>query len=303
MSRIPTKSTLASLGVTPSKKRGQSFLVRGEVAERIAALAALTPRDAVLEIGPGLGALTGALLASAGRVVAVESDRRLAGWLRGRHAGAASFELIHGDALEVDLGGIFDRLEDGGRRAAVVSNIPYSISGPLIARLMAFSRRWTRMVLTVQRELARRLTAHPGGRGYGGFTALCRCRADVEEAFTIAPGAFYPRPAVESSVVVFTPSMAPVFPPGREEDCLSLVRLLFSQKRKSVSSILRRATARHPAQGRLAEILAAAGVDPSMRAERLDLQDFLRLADALGGRGWGPPRDAVAARRGVPSRK
>ena len=71
-----------------------------------------------------------ALLASAGRVVAVESDHRLAGWLRGRHAGAASFELIHGDALEVDLGGIFERLEDGGRRAAVVSNIPYSISGP-----------------------------------------------------------------------------------------------------------------------------------------------------------------------------
>jgi len=136
------KKILFSLGVTPSARRGQTFLIRREMAEKIAGLASLTPDDAVLEIGPGLGTLTGALIGAAGRVVAVESDRRLAAWLRDRFRDCRTFELIHADALRIDLAGLLAGMAAHGRRVKVVSNIPYSISGPLIARLMGASGDW-----------------------------------------------------------------------------------------------------------------------------------------------------------------
>lgn len=260
--------------------------MREAAGEKIAGLASLSPDDAVLEVGPGLGALTGALLASAGRVVAVESDRRLSAWLRGRWGGRGTFELIEGDALKVDLAGLLARMAAGGRRVKVVANIPYSISGPLIAGLMESSRIWSLMVLTVQRELARRITADPGGKEYGAFTVLCRCRAEAAEAFTIAPGAFYPRPDVDSSVVVFTPRPCPAVPPGGEDAYLSLVRLLFSQRRKSIAAVLKHAMAGHPATAGLREAIASAGLDPAVRAERLGMDDFSRLGQALARAGW-----------------
>ena len=286
MSGIPLRETLASLGVRPSARRGQSFLVREETGRRIAHLASLGPCDGVLEIGPGLGALTTALVGAAGRVVAVENDRRLAVWLRGRFAGLDNFELIEGDARAVDLPALLRGLASGGRRAKVVANIPYSISGPLIAQLVRASECWGMMVLTVQRELARRITAEPGGKEYGAFTVLCRCRATVREAFTIAPGAFHPRPAVVSSVVVFTPLPAPAVPEADEEGFLALVRMLFSQRRKSIGTVLRRAARGRPWAGGINEALASCDTDPAARPERLGLEEFRRLAAALERSGW-----------------
>lgn len=281
------KKILFSLGVTPSARRGQTFLIRREMAEKIAGLASLTPDDAVLEIGPGLGTLTGALIGAAGRVVAVESDRRLAAWLRDRFRDCRTFELIHADALRIDLAGLLAGMAAHGRRVKVVSNIPYSISGPLIARLMGASGDWLLMVLTVQRELARRITANPGGKEYGAFTVLCRCRAESEEAFTIAPGAFYPRPGVDSSVVVFRSRPSPVIPAAEEAAFLSLVRLLFSQRRKSIGTVLKRAMKGHPAAERLREAFSSSGMDPAVRPERLGVEEFRRLGEALGRVGWG----------------
>ncbi|MEI6634311.1 MAG: 16S rRNA (adenine(1518)-N(6)/adenine(1519)-N(6))-dimethyltransferase RsmA [Chlamydiota bacterium] len=280
------KGILASLGIAPSKRRGQTFLIRREVAERIAGLASLTPDDAVLEIGPGLGALTGALLAAAGRVVAVESDRRLAAWLRDRFRDCRTFELIHADALTCDIPGLLKGMAARGRRVKVVSNIPYSISGPLIARLLGASDDWSCMVLTVQRELARRITAPPGGKEYGAFTVLCRCRAETGEAFTIAPGAFYPRPGVDSSVVVFRSRPSPLIPAAEEAAFFSLVRLLFSQRRKSIGTVLKRALKGHPAAETLRGAFASAGIDPAVRPERLGVEEFRLLGEALGRVEW-----------------
>ncbi len=279
--------TLASLGVRPSARRGQAFLVRRETGSRIAGVASLDAGDAVLEIGPGLGALTDALLGAAGRVVAVESDRRLAAWLRERFRGRADFELIEGDALKIDLSALLRRMASGGKRVKVVANIPYSISGPLIARLVRLSGCWAMMALTVQRELALRIAAEPGGKAYGAFTVLCRCRATAREALTIAPGAFYPRPEVVSSVVVFAPLAVPVFPPAEEERLLAMVRLLFSQRRKSMGTVLRRSARGFPWAGRIEEAFAACGIDPAARPERLSPEEFNRLGEALRRAGWG----------------
>lgn len=296
---VSVKRTLASLGVTPSKRRGQSFLVRESVGEKIAGLAALTPDDAVLEIGPGLGTLTGALIGAAGSMVAIESDRRLAAWLRDRFRDYRTFELIHADALRCDLPGLLRGMAAPGRRVKIVSNIPYSISGPLIARLMRASGDWSLMVLTVQRELARRVTAHPGGKEYGAFTVLCRCRAEAVEAFTIAPGAFYPRPGVVSSVLVFRSLPSPMIPAAEEAAYLSLVRLLFSQRRKSIGTVLKRAIKGHPAAEMLGGVFASSGMDPMVRPERLDVEEFGRLGEALKCAGWKPPeRGNIQASKG-----
>jgi len=275
------KRQLDSLGVSPRKWRGQSFLASPRAAASIVRAARLTREDAVLEIGPGLGALTEEILRSAGRCVAIECDTRLAAWLRTRFGKEERFELIEGDVLDVDLRNLTKRMGEGRQMVKVVSTIPYSISGPLIGNLLEVGRGLALLVLTVQRELAKRITACPGGKDYGAFTVFCQYHADVRRLFTIPPSAFYPRPKVVSTVVAFTPRPRPPVSVTDGEAFLSMVRLLFSHRRKAINTVLRRTMREAGEEGIPAEIFSAAGVSPRARPEQLGMKELASLCNSL----------------------
>lgn len=277
------KRRLDSLCVSPRKRRGQSFLADPRAASRIVQAALLTREDSVIEIGPGLGALTGDILREAAKLVAIECDARLAEGLRVRFKGEERFELIEDDVLRVDLHRLAMRMGEGGRTVKVISNVPYSISGPLIGNLLETGRDLALLVLTVQRELAMRITAPPGGKDYGAFTVFCQYHADVKRLFTISPSAFYPRPKVVSTVLRFTPRLRPPVGVGDGDSFFSMVRLLFSQRRKTINAVLRRAVRGTGGEGRLAEVFSAAGVSPMSRPEQLDMAALAGLCNALCG--------------------
>ncbi|MEJ2745552.1 MAG: 16S rRNA (adenine(1518)-N(6)/adenine(1519)-N(6))-dimethyltransferase RsmA [bacterium] len=283
--RIPgsVRKQLEALGVSPRKQRGQSFLVSPRAASHVVQAADLTPDDAVIEIGPGLGALTDYILRTDVRLVAIECDARLAKGLRINFRGEKRFELIESDVLRIDLHRLARRMGEGGRTVKVISNVPYSISGPLIGNLLEVGNVLELLVLTVQRELATRIAAPVGGKDYGVFTVFCQYHADVKKLFTIPPSAFYPRPRVMSTVLLFTPRRQPPVDVVDERSFFSMVRLLFSQRRKTINAVLRRAVRGTGGKGRLAEIFSAADVSPSARPEQLDLAALAALCNALYG--------------------
>lgn len=276
------REVLALLGVRPSKKRGQSFLASRRFAAGIARAADLGKEDAVLEIGAGLGALTAELLRGAGSVVAVENDRRLASWLRGLFERNAGFKLIEADALAHDIRTLIARMRKRARSVKVVSNIPYSISGGLIGKLLDEAPGVELLVLTVQDELARRITAGPGGKDYGAFSVFCQYHAEARRLFAVPASAFYPRPAVTSAVVAFRPRERPPCGVADREAFLGLVRLLFSQRRKAVNTLLRRVLPA-AARGKLPAVLEQSGVEPLSRAEELGMGKLAALCDNLSG--------------------
>ncbi len=276
-----TKRILDRLGVRPSKRRGQSFLADSSTAARIVKLASLTRDDTVLEIGPGLGALTSELLKSAGRVIAIENDRRLALWLREQFSGQDNIRILEWDVLKLDSIQGLDKLIEKGASVKVVSNIPYSISTPLIARFLEDYIYVPLFVLTVQRELAERMAATPGGKDYGAFTVFCQCHAEIEIAFNIPSAAFYPKPGVVSTVVVLRRRKSPPVSVGDEKEFFSFVRLLFSQRRKMVKTVLKRNFSNSLDGAKISGLLESLEIEPSARPERLSLKQFAELYNRL----------------------
>lgn len=270
------RQLLARHGLRPNKRLGQHFLVDPRAAERIVDAAQVGPEDAVLEVGPGLGALTGLLVQRAARVVAVELDSRLAAALEEVLAPwHQRVQLVRGDALELDPGQLLAG-HTGPRKA--VANLPYYITTPLLLHLLEAQPPFQLLVMMMQREVADRLLAPPGGKVYGAVTVAVRYRADVEPVLRVPPGAFWPPPEVDSAVVRLIPRPYPR--PAQDEATLfAVVRAAFQQRRKTLRNALSGGGLGTPAEVEAA--LARAGIDPGQRAEQLDLDAFVRLADAL----------------------
>ncbi len=270
---------LAALGLSPSKRLGQNFLHDGNVARKIVARAvALGPP--FLEIGPGLGSLT-RLFAREGRpAVAVEIHRGLAAFLRERYEGS-SVEIVEADFLAVPDGEWRRRFPAG---ATVVGNLPYSVSSPIILRLLELRAIFPRAVLMLQKEMVARLCAPPGGKEYGILSVYLRVLGEAREEFPVRRTCFTPSPDVDSAVmtVVFRAGVA-------EADFRRLrtvVRAAFAHRRKT----LRNAPVPFLAggSGEWCDLLRAAGIDPAARAETVPAGKYLDLARLL-------PRDGVAA--------
>jgi 16S rRNA (adenine1518-N6/adenine1519-N6)-dimethyltransferase len=247
---------------------GQHFLFDPGILRRIADAALPEPVPCVLEIGPGKGPLTRELAARAGRVVAIEADRRLAEALRASPP-AANIEVVAGDALRVP----WPRVD------VVCGNIPYQITSPLIARALEPPRPM-RIVFLVQREVADRIAAPPGDRAYGALSAGVQLVANVERLFTVSAGAFRPPPKVESAVVRITPLPASAVPPPEDEErTRRLIQALFQRRRQQVQRSLREAS------GLSAEAVAALldrlGIAAATRPEELAPAAFLALARAI----------------------
>ena len=256
-------------GHRPRRRFGQNFLHQRGVVERMVSAIDPRPGQALLEIGPGLGALTLPLLERAGAMDALELDRDLLEPLAAAARDVGELRLHEADALEADLSG-FRR---GEKRLRVVGNLPYNISTPLLFHLLGQRAAVEDMHLLLQREVVARLAAGPGGRDYGRLSVMVQLHCRVKPLFDVAPGAFRPPPKVTSSFVRLVPRAAPAVALPEPAAFAELVRLAFAGRRKTLRNALRGVLG--------ADGFARAGVAPGLRAERLALADFGRLAQAL----------------------
>jgi 16S rRNA (adenine1518-N6/adenine1519-N6)-dimethyltransferase len=279
--RAPSPRVLLErYGLQAKKSWGQNFLVDPGVQARIVAGAGLSSDDVALEIGAGLGALTGHLLAQAGRVIAVERDPDMIHVLRAEFAQRATLGIKDMDALELDFAALSSA---AGRPLVVVGNLPYQITTPLLFGITDAAARGqviARAVLMVQREFAERVVAAPGSKTYGRLSVMVQQQAAVQMLFHVNAGAFHPRPAVTSTVFRLVPRAQPLAPVRDDALFAAVVRAAFATRRK----MLRRALA--PAFGELAvPALARAEIDETRRAEELDVAAFARLANAIADEG------------------
>jgi 16S rRNA (adenine1518-N6/adenine1519-N6)-dimethyltransferase len=268
------RALAAELGIRPTKKWGQNFVVDPNTVERIVRAARLSDDDVVLEVGPGLGSLTLALLPHVRHVVAVEIDPALAGRLP-RTVGerlpalADHLTVVNGDAL---------RLESvPGAPTALVANLPYNVAVPVVLHLLATVPTISTALVMVQKEVADRLAAPPGSRVYGVPSVKARWYCDVEAAGNIGTSVFWPAPHVESGLVRMTRREPPVSAAGREAT-FKVVDAAFGQRRKMLRSALANLAG---GADRAEDALVTAGIAPTLRGEQLSVEDFARVADAL----------------------
>ena len=283
------RELLDHAGLQPSKRLGQCFLIDKNLMAKLLDLAELTGERTVLEVGPGTGSLTEDLLARSARVVAVEIDRGLCKLLRSRLGGRANFTLIEGDAL-AGKHAISPAVEAAvGEAADMVANLPYNIATPLLMECLRSAWRQThghggvrfgRLTVTVQREVAQRISAAPGGGAYGPASVLVSLLGKVKLGPAVPGTAFWPCPQVVSRIlrIDFDDQAA-----EKLADADTLARLLamtFGQRRKQLASIARGRSAAFDA-GAFAAALAEAGIDPICRAEQIAPAKYLALANML----------------------
>ena len=274
--RREAREALAAAGLRPRKGWGQHFLCDPGVAHRIVETADVGPRSVVLEIGPGLGALTDELAGRAGRLYLVEVDPALAARLAARYAENPRVRTVAGDVLAVDLETLVTE-----PAVTAVGNLPYNIAIPILFRLREARARLPRAVVMIQREVAERLVARPSTEDYGVTTVLIQAVADVRLAFRVSRRSFFPPPRVESAVVDVRWTARPRVELGDEQAFREVVRAAFGQRRKMLRNALATLAACRGVD--LEDACARAGVAPSARAETLDLAAFARLARALEG--------------------
>lgn len=274
-----TRSAFRRFGIRPAKRWGQHFLVSQRALDRILEAADLSPADSVLEVGAGIGTLTAALAQCAGWVTAIEVDRRLLPALTAGVASHPNVHIIAGDALEIDLAALFGDLAGPRVARKAVANLPYNIAAPVLIRLLEPPLRLVRIVVTVQREVAERIAAAPGADAYGRLSVAVRYRAVPRIVARIPPGAFLPRPEVESAVVEIVPSAHPPVDVLDEVEFFRIVAAGFGHRRKTLRGALTHGLGVGGEEVEAA--CAAAGVNPRARAETLDLEAFAALARAL----------------------
>ena len=258
------KDILNRYGLEPKKSLGQNFLFDENVLWRIIEAADVGAEDVVLEIGPGLGALTRLLAQTAVSVTAVELDDRLLPILEDELEPYDNVHLVHGDILEQDPGQLFDQ------PYKVVANVPYYITGAILRHLLSARHKPTCMVLTVQKEVAERVTAVPPHMSLLAVSA--QVYGPVQQVGTLKAGAFWPRPDVDSAVIRLDIS----HPPADEEAFFRVARAGFSQKRKQLHNNLRQLGL---GKQEIAQILLTTGVDGRRRAETLSLDEWQRITE------------------------
>ena len=269
------RSLAAALDIRPTKQRGQNFVIDANTVRRIVRAADLDPGDVVLEVGPGLGSLTLALLDAVSRVVAIEIDPVLARALpatieRFAPAYVDRFEVVEADALRVTT-------VPGPGPTALVANLPYNVSVPVLLHLMSLLPTLRKGLVMVQAEVADRLAAPPGSRTYGVPSVKAAWYASVRRTGSIGRTVFWPAPNVDSGLVAWEHRDPPQVSVSRQE-VFAVVDAAFAQRRKTLRSTLK-AMAGSAVAAEAA--LAHAGVDPMARGESLTVDDFARIAEGL----------------------
>ncbi len=267
-------------GLGPKKGLGQHFLWQAGIAEKIAAAAELDGEDVLVEIGPGLGILTAACARRAGLVIAVEIDESLFPLLGEVLQDYHNVRLVAGDARTVDFREIVARYAPWVKRPCkVIGNLPYYLTSPLLLRLLEGEFRAELLVFMVQKEVAERIVAGPGGKEYGSLSVVAQYYSEPEFLFTVKPQAFLPPPEVTSAVVRLRCRKSPPVEVADEGFFFQVVRAAFCYRRKTIRNALQEAALLEPVDA--SAIFAESGIAPERRGETLDLHEFAGLANAI----------------------
>ena len=256
----------------PKKSLGQNFLIDRNIQEKIVSNLDLSSSDSVLEIGPGEGAITGALCQESGKVYAVEIDRLLCAFLANKFAGLQNISIINADILKFDL-----RSLPSGSKYRVIGNIPYYITSPIVEHLILYRERIEDIFLTVQKEFAHRMVADPGSKAYGSFSCFVQYYTEPEILFLIKRNSFHPAPKVDSCFLRMKLREEPAVKVKNEAMLFKIIRTAFQQRRKTMKNGLEELIPNR----QLEEFFRAYDIEPRIRAEDLSLQDFANLANLI----------------------
>ena len=275
-SAAATRELLEAFGLATKHRLGQNFLIDNHVIERICQLAQISPDERVLEVGPGIGTLTLALLQEAAKVVSIEADPELEQVLWSHSVEHENFAFIMGDALKVTPGQVAEAA--GEAPTVFVANLPYNVAATIILQFFQTMPALERAVVMVQKEVADRISATPGNKTYGGYTAKLGLYGHVTGRFEVPPRCFMPAPHVDSAVVRIERGGEPLPDGLAAADVTAAIDAAFAQRRKTIRNSM---SANGYEKDALDAAFAATGVSPTARAETLSTADFIRLAVAL----------------------
>lgn len=261
-------------GIQPKKRLGQTFLFKRFISEEIVRLANITDRDVVIEIGPGLGALTRPLAVTGARIIGLEYDMALAALMQ-KAVREPTVEIIRADALNFDYHSVFT---EHSTQLKIIGNLPYYLTSPLIFKFLKVRSLMQGMLVMIQKEVADRLTAQPGTRDYGTISIFTQLYCAVEKKLTVTKDNFYPRPKVDSEIVAFTVRDKPLVAVTDEIFFEKLVRTSFLRRRKTLLNALKATDYFNRGKDRILEALSDVDIDPQRRPETLSIGEFSTLA-------------------------
>lgn len=279
---IRTKEILEKYGLSAKKSLGQNFIVDTNILSKIVTAGDITNETTVIEVGPGIGALTEQLAKRAKKVIAFEIDDRLLPVLEETLSPYPNVEIIHSDVLKVDLQTFEDDYLKDASDVVLVANLPYYITTPIIMRFLESGIQMDKMVLMMQKEVASRISASPRTKAYGSLSIAVQYYMDAEVAFTVPKTVFVPQPNVESAIIKLTKKTETNHQIEDEQLFFRLVRSAFVQRRKTLWNNLLVAFGKEDKiKGKLELALEKAEVDPKRRGETLSIDEFAKLANAL----------------------
>lgn len=276
-----TKEILKKYDLQAKKSLGQNFIIDTNILENIVQAGVVDDTTTVIEIGPGIGALTEQIAKAAKEVFAFEIDGRLLPVLADTLADYANVKVIHEDILKVDLEKFQAEYLTKVKRLVVIANLPYYITTPIVLHLIASSLPIESMVLMMQKEVAERLEAEPSTKEYGSLSIAIQAYMDVELVFTVPRTVFMPQPNIESAIVRLTPLTDKRLQVQDEKLFFRITRASFGQRRKTIWNNLRRELDNKEREPLLKEAFIKANIDPSRRGESLSIEEFGRLADSF----------------------
>lgn len=272
-----TREIMSRFAISPNKSLGQNFLIDSNILDKIVGAGAVSGDDFVVEIGPGLGSLTQKLADAAGRVTVIEKDRQLLPVLKENLREYNNITYVEGDVLKVD----WSEIIPAEVKPKVIANLPYYITTPIIMGFFEKKIATRLLVFMVQREVAERMVASPGGKDYGSLSIAVQFYSQPEIVTIVPPTVFIPRPDVDSAVVRLVTLDRPAVEVLSEETFFITVRAAFQQRRKTLRNALTNSPELHLPKEAVEEALQAAGIDPQLRGERLGLAEFGRLSDQI----------------------
>lgn len=277
-----TKDIIRKHGFSFKKSLGQNFLIDMNIMRRIVGAAELDERTGALEIGPGIGALTEQLARQAERVVAVEIDNRLIPILDEVMEPYDNVSVVHGDVLKVDLHALFAEKFQGTELVSVVANLPYYVTTPIMMKLLEERLPLKNIVVMIQKEVAERMAASPGGKEYGSLSVAVQYYCEPDIVCTVPHTVFIPQPNVESAVIRLKVRDTPPVEVSDEARFFEVVQASFAQRRKTIWNNLKARYGQALGIEALQQALEDADIEPSRRGETLSLEEYARLSEAIG---------------------
>jgi 16S rRNA (adenine1518-N6/adenine1519-N6)-dimethyltransferase len=276
-----TKEILQKYGFSFKKSLGQNFLIDTNILNNIVRAADLDEEQAVIEIGPGIGALTEQLARAAGKVVAIELDQRLLPILKDTLAPYPNVEVVHGDVLKVDLHQLIRERLGQYKRINVVANLPYYVTSPILMKLLEEQLPLRRIVVMMQKEVAERISAKPGGKEYGALSIMAQYYAEASIAMIVPHSVFIPQPNVDSAVLKLDIRETPPVDITDRNLFFKVIKTSFGQRRKTIFNNLLNGMFSKEERDILIAVLEKAQIEPTRRGETLSMNEFALLTNTI----------------------